>query len=131
MDSSQTMDSSKDRRSNPPLEFPLLANRKCFVTVGATAGFRPLLESVATRSFLGELALYKFTKLEIQCGPDFEWFEAMMARLQPEDLHGLKVTAFDLTDDMKSHFLSCRGEKGVSGPGCVIAHAGKFSSSIG
>jgi beta-1,4-N-acetylglucosaminyltransferase len=126
------MDSSQDSDSLPPMELPMLKNRKCFVTVGATAGFRPLLEKVADSTFFGNLSVFKFTELEVQCGPDLEWFEDKIARMRPQDLHGLKVTAFDFTDDMKSHLLSCRGEKDVSGPGCVIAHAGKsliFKSS--
>ncbi len=84
--------------------------RHCFVTVGATAGFRPLLEEVTSDVFLKKLASSGFGHLTVQCGPDAKWFSAKISALN--DHYGLRIDSFERTNDMKTHFLSCRGSKG-------------------
>jgi len=102
-----------------------IAAPRCFVTVGATAGFRPLLEEVASPAFLKALAEMGFTALTVQCGPDLAWFEAKVAGLGPGELHGIEVAAFDLTNNMQQYMVACRSERGVRLPGCIISHAGR------
>ena len=98
--------------------------RNCFVTVGATAGFRQLLEEVLSDRFLKKLASSGFAALTVQCGPDAKWFADQVSALP--DRQGLKITSFERTDDMKPYFLECRGQKGVQLAGCVVSHAGMF-----
>ena len=44
--------------------------RVAFVTVGATAGFRPLLQEVLSEAFIDRLLALGYTRLVVQCGPD-------------------------------------------------------------
>ncbi len=97
--------------------------RKCFVTVGATAGFPQLLEEVISDKFLGALEARNYGFLRVQCGPDHESFAAKVAAIQ--DKHGVNITCFERTDDMRTEYLMCRGRKGVQLAGCVVSHAGK------
>lgn len=103
-----------------------LDHRRCFVTVGATASFRQLLEEIAQPSFLASLADNGFECLDVQCGPDHEWFDGTISSLTDDEKHGIKITTFSLTNDMQGYMLRCRGEKGVRAPGVVISHAGEF-----
>ncbi|KAK0644497.1 hypothetical protein B0T16DRAFT_331120 [Cercophora newfieldiana] len=101
-----------------------LAPPHCFVTVGATAGFRQLLAEVASPAFFETLAALGFTRLSVQCGPDLAWFEERVAGLDAEAKRGIEVEAFDLTNSMQAHMIACRSERGVRLPGCIISHAG-------
>ncbi|KAK3955086.1 glycosyltransferase family 28 C-terminal domain-containing protein [Pseudoneurospora amorphoporcata] len=96
--------------------------RQCFVTVGATAGFRPLLSEVIKPEFLDCLADNNFDLLEVQCGEDFEWFEAQVKALPSRS--AVRIESFAFTDDMTQHYVRSRGEKSVRLPGVVVAHAG-------
>jgi len=102
-----------------------IAPPRCFVTVGATAGFRQLLEEVGDPSFLATLARLGFHSIDVQCGPDLAWFQAKLASLHDSEKHEMEVSAFDLTDNMQKYMVACRGERGVRLPGCIISHAGR------
>jgi len=95
------------------------------VTVGATAGFRDLLDEVSTPGFLRALAEQGYGRLDVQCGPDLAHFRARVAALADKDRQGIEVSAFDLVDDITPFLVACRGEEGVRLAGCVISHAGK------
>ncbi|KAL2171573.1 hypothetical protein VTG60DRAFT_2406 [Thermothelomyces hinnuleus] len=105
-------------------EQPSLPGRSCFVTVGATAGFRALLEEVSTAGFLQCLAEHGYTTLEVQCGPDQAVFANRVASLSDDDKHGVAIHSFGYTRDMQAHILNCRGQAGVRPAGCVISHGG-------
>jgi beta-1,4-N-acetylglucosaminyltransferase len=107
---------------------PPLPGRRCLVTVGATAGFRSLLEEVSTTGFFQCLAEKGFSFLAIQCGPDLALVQERVAALSDEEKHGIAVECFDFTDDMATRIISCRGERGVRRAGCVISHGGKSVS---
>ncbi|KAK3402100.1 glycosyltransferase family 28 C-terminal domain-containing protein [Sordaria brevicollis] len=104
-----------DRRTN-------VEGRQCFVTVGATAGFRPLLSEVLNPEFLNCLADNNFELLKVQCGEDFEWFDAQVRSLDPSP--PLRIQRFAFTENMTKHYVRSRGEKAVRPPGVVVAHAG-------
>ena len=106
---------------------PVPPARRCFVTVGATAGFRSLLDEVSSPAFLRALAGHGYVLLDVQCGPDLATFEERVARLRDEDQHGVSIRAFAYTGDMIEYLIACRGELGVRPAGCVISHGGKFS----
>ncbi|AEO64554.1 glycosyltransferase family 1 protein [Thermothielavioides terrestris NRRL 8126] len=103
---------------------PMLAGRRCFVTVGATASFRALLDEVSTPEFLRCLADHGFTVLEAQCGPDLAAFQDRVASLTELGRHGVEIRCFDYTGDLVSHIEACRGEANVRRAGCVISHGG-------
>ncbi|KAK3937908.1 glycosyltransferase family 28 C-terminal domain-containing protein [Diplogelasinospora grovesii] len=96
--------------------------RRCFVTIGATAGFRQILVEIIQPEFLQCLASHGFDVMEVQCGPDYTWFQTQVAALTNN--HGITIQPFDYTKDMKSHMLECRGQAGVRLAGCIISHAG-------
>ncbi|KAL0469957.1 glycosyltransferase family 28 C-terminal domain-containing protein [Neurospora intermedia] len=103
------------------IEEASIQGRQCFVTVGATAGFRPLLSEVIKPKFLDCLADNHFDLLKVQCGEDFEWFDE-----QVKSLPSIPVTIerFAFTENMTRHYIRSRGEKSVRMPGVVVAHAG-------
>ncbi|KAK4142089.1 glycosyltransferase [Dichotomopilus funicola] len=121
VDGSQASDPRGDRLGGGASPVP---GRRCFVTIGATAGFRSLVEEVSTPAFLACLAAHEFTSLEVQCGPDLAFFEQRVASLSDEEMCGVLVHAFDYTGDMHAHILLCRGEAGARPAGCVISHGG-------
>ncbi len=100
--------------------------RRCFVTVGATAGFASLLKEVASVGFIQALARHGYGVLEVQCGPDLAFFNTRVARVTDEERRGVVVRSFDYTDEMDKHIIACRGEMDVRPAGCVISHAGGF-----
>ncbi len=106
---------------------PASPARRCFVTVGATAGFRSLLDEVSSPAFLRALAGHGYVRLDVQCGPDLAAFEERVARLRDNDTRGVDVRPFAYTGDMMEHLVACRGERGVRPAGCVISHGGKSS----
>ncbi|KAL1835776.1 hypothetical protein VTJ49DRAFT_6087 [Mycothermus thermophilus] len=108
---------------------PALPGRRCFVTVGATAGFWSLLEEVTSSSFLGRLAAHGFTTLDIQCGPDLAGLQERLAAIGAEERHGLQVRSFGYTSDLEAYLLGCRGVRGARPAGIVVAHAG--SGTVG
>ncbi|OIW29085.1 hypothetical protein CONLIGDRAFT_645224 [Coniochaeta ligniaria NRRL 30616] len=96
--------------------------RRCFVTTGSIASFRPLLEEVLSLRFLQALVDHGFDALEVQCGPDLAWFEAQLAhRRSPPPL---RIEAMSWAEDIRENMLECRGEAGVRHAGVVIGHAG-------
>ncbi len=62
-----------------------------FVTVGATAGFRPLLREVLSERFIARLLELGYTRLVIQCGPDSDFLEANFPRDDEVDGDGDEV----------------------------------------
>ena len=109
------------------LEETGMEGRQCFVTVGATAGFRPLLSEVIKPEFLDCLADNNFTLLTVQCGEDLEWFDAQVKTLRPPRSN-VRVECFAFTENMTEHYVRSRGEKSVRMPGVVVAHAGETVS---
>ncbi|KAM7199365.1 hypothetical protein V8F20_005760 [Naviculisporaceae sp. PSN 640] len=96
--------------------------RQCFITVGATAGFRQLIAEVMTDEFLRTLAAYGYSRIDIQCGPDHAWFKEKAPEIR--EFYGLQIRHFGYTGDMQYHMVLCRGEAGHRLPGCIISHAG-------
>ncbi|KAB5539413.1 hypothetical protein GE09DRAFT_317711 [Coniochaeta sp. 2T2.1] len=95
--------------------------RKCFVTTGSIASFRPLLEEILSLRFIQALIDHGFTFMEIQCGPDLEYVQNKLAKLRQVPID---ITTFSLSSDIKEKMLECRGEQGVRHAGVIIGHAG-------
>jgi len=99
--------------------------RTCLVTVGATASFRALLLEVSTPQFLRMLQQNGYSEIRVQTGwEDWEWFTEHIRQLAPEDMHGMVMEAFPITDKMKDQILSTRGKVEGRLAGCVIGHCG-------
>ncbi|KAI1826107.1 hypothetical protein F4861DRAFT_537463 [Xylaria intraflava] len=104
-------------------------SRTAFVTIGATAGFRGLLEEIVSDEFLTALKLLSFTDLIVQCGPDLEYF----GTIKPEDArksYGVNITAFSYAPDLDKFFMQAsrsEDENGKRACGVIISHAGSGS----
>ncbi|TLS29555.1 hypothetical protein PpBr36_01913, partial [Pyricularia pennisetigena] len=95
--------------------------RHAFVTIGATAGFRSLLEQVLRPEFLRWMRAYGFARMTVQCGSDLDWFRSSLAAA---DTCGVEVECFRYTTSMRDYILPCRPVEGVANAGIVICHAG-------
>ncbi|KAI8633974.1 glycosyltransferase family 1 protein [Xylariaceae sp. FL1651] len=114
---------------------PLLANngnrrsRTAFVTIGATAGFRALLEEVVSEHFLKTLQSLDFTNLVVQCGPDLEYFEVIKPKNALKS-YNLDISAFSYAPNLNEYFKRasyCEDENSKQHCGVIISHAGSGS----
>ncbi|KAJ2986925.1 hypothetical protein NUW58_g4799 [Xylaria curta] len=102
--------------------------RTAFVTIGATAGFRSLLQEVVSARFLTTLKSLNYTDLVVQCGPDLEYFETI--RLDHTQKDAVRITAFSYAPDLSKYFMQAsRGDddNGKRDCGVIISHAGSGS----
>ncbi|KAH9900061.1 hypothetical protein F4778DRAFT_739868 [Xylariomycetidae sp. FL2044] len=109
-----------------------------FVTVGATAGFRPLVAEVVSPAFIETLKQLSFTQLIVQCGPDYPFFLHAKESLSEDVANGFMISGFDYTNHIHQFFrAAARGEddhnnsdeEGRGGRrrrdyGVIICHAG-------
>jgi beta-1,4-N-acetylglucosaminyltransferase len=98
--------------------------RRCFVTTGSIASFKPLLEEVLSPRFLQALIDHGFDHLEVQCGPDLAWFESKVVGLRNPLPITIDALSFCSAEDMRDKMLLCRGEAGVRHAGVIVGHAG-------
>ncbi|PHH80385.1 hypothetical protein CDD82_1794 [Ophiocordyceps australis] len=99
--------------------------RHCLVTVGATVGFRELIQQVLEPIFWAFLRHEGFTSLHIQCGPDISWASTRLIELQDELLPELQVTVFDVKKNLvQDGMVLCKCVEGHRLQGLVISHAG-------
>ncbi|KAI0451197.1 hypothetical protein F5B21DRAFT_488059 [Xylaria acuta] len=115
---------------NPDKQHVKLA-RTAFVTIGATAGFRSLLQEVVSPKFLTTLRSLNFTDLVVQCGPDLEYFGAIRPDHAPTS-YGVEITTFSYAPDLKQYYLQAsqsdgHGDDGKRDRGVIISHAGSGS----
>lgn len=99
--------------------------RECFVTIGATATFTPLLTAALSPPFLTTLAQLHYTHLILQCGADLAPAQSWLATLQPtlRELN-LHVRAFGFNDaGLGAEMRGCKAEAGRT-EGVVVCHAG-------
>lgn len=111
------------------------ARKLCFVTVGATASFHFLLESILDPGFLSALSQRDYTDLLIQFGKDGQQlFDEFVAKYPPGDLnrHGVTVHGFDFNQaglDNEMRLAQAKPSENRSS-GLVISHAGNHRTSI-
>lgn len=101
--------------------------RECFVTVGATASFRTLIDSVLTSAFIDTITDLGYTHLTIQCGPDVAYAKSKARSLEESSgLNGIKLALFDFNRlGLGAEMRGCKGLEGDSREGAVVCHAGK------
>ncbi|KAI1360382.1 hypothetical protein F5Y08DRAFT_49048 [Xylaria arbuscula] len=105
--------------------------RTAFVTIGATAGFRSLLQEVVSPKFLTTLKSRSFTHLIVQCGPDLEYFNTIISS-DSQESDGVEITAFSYAPDLNKYFTQASSGKDSDGNGkrecgMIISHAGSGS----
>ena len=114
--------------------------KRCFVTVGATASFTPLIKQILSQSFLETLAKHDYTELRIQYGKNGQKTFDDYLWLVPDNVKqrlGVSISGFDfrrdgLREEMMAAKRVFRKAKGKGGPvydgveGCVISHAGEW-----
>lgn len=133
---------SSSSAASPPL------TRCCFVTIGATVGFRRLLDEVVVEGpFVAELKALGYTDLVVQCGPDVAYLED---RLRGGDGYGavsgtkgvtgsrtkdgsseptLQVQLFEYSDNITAHMAHTLARPGKSLQGVVVCHGGRYLTS--
>lgn len=104
-------------------------SKTCFVTVGATASFSALIQSVVSGPFLAALRKQGYTELLIQYGEGgADVYDPLYARLQNEttvETKSLKISAFDLDKAGLGRYMrQAKGNGKNSQEGVVISHAG-------
>ncbi|KAM0234665.1 hypothetical protein ACHAP5_009974 [Fusarium lateritium] len=103
----------------------LQLERVCLVTVGATAGFKKLVDSVLLPRFWQYITSQGFTNLHIQCGPDVAWASKQLTLLKNDVPSELTIDIFDVKKNlMKEEMTLCKDVEGKRQLGLVISHAG-------
>lgn len=105
-----------------------LPARECFITIGATAAFRSLLEQALSPSFLSTLDALSYTHLTVQCGPELSHFNTLLASTRqhsPHILSHLHIKSFDFNElGLGQEMLGCKRVTNKKLEGVVICHAG-------
>lgn len=98
----------------------------CLVTVGATVGFKTLIEEVIHPEFWLFLRSKGFTHLRIQCGPDVPWASLRLASFKDETPKGFEIEVFESSKNlMKEEMTLCQAKNGIRRQGVIISHAGE------
>ncbi|KAI1806735.1 glycosyltransferase family 1 protein [Daldinia bambusicola] len=110
---------------------PAKRSKYAFVTIGASASFKLLIEEVLSELFLAKLKSLGFTHLNIQCGPDYDYFLGAKPKENPQDPNGLQVVGFPFHDDIRKFMELATANDGPTTPlrdrGLIITHAGSGS----
>lgn len=97
----------------------------CFVTIGATASFNPLISAALDPAFLNTLASAGYTHLLLQYGKEGQkiFHEKTAGDVSTRDL-GLSIDGFDFKQDgLEECMKAAKGGNGEE-EGVVISHAG-------
>ncbi len=102
----------------------------CFVTIGATASFDPLIKACFTPQFLEALRRHGYTNLLIQYGKEGRtFFESLKKGAAEDTKQWLGIDGFDFNVKGLGHEM--RRAKGDDGfEGVVVSHAGIVSTFI-
>nr|POE56384.1 udp-n-acetylglucosamine transferase subunit alg13 [Quercus suber] len=101
------------------------ARKTCFVTVGATASFSALIESVLSPSFVHALREHAYTELVVQYGADGETLFTTRKRTSPAV--GIQISGFALDPSGLGRHMQAaqgRGDGSSAREGVVVSHAG-------
>ena len=104
--------------------------KRCFVTIGATAGFNSLVQAALEPQFLRALRDAQYTKLRIQYGEEGEQIfneKVGTSDSQIEDQYGIEVSGFDFNrSGLEGEMKAAKGSSATT-EGTVISHAGSGS----
>ncbi|KAK8138742.1 hypothetical protein PG984_002122 [Apiospora sp. TS-2023a] len=98
-----------------------IPGKTCFVTVGATASFRSLIEEVVAPKFVAALAAQGYDTMIVQCGPDFEYFES----IRPSDPQVI-MSGFSVESNIMEYMRECApsDKPRKRHMGLIVTHAG-------
>ncbi|RMZ85481.1 hypothetical protein DV737_g747, partial [Chaetothyriales sp. CBS 132003] len=103
--------------------------KRCFVTVGATAPFNRLISAVLQPPFLDTLRQQGFTHLRIQHGEGgkvhFNFFMAAVGNRVQKDT-GIAVSGFSCKEGLQEELKAVKGLSPET-EGTVVSHAGSGS----
>ncbi|OJJ49247.1 hypothetical protein ASPZODRAFT_23504 [Penicilliopsis zonata CBS 506.65] len=105
----------------------------CFVTVGATASFEPLVSAVLDGRFLASLGELGYTNLLVQYGKDgrpiFDRFLQDRDSEEAATSHSIQVDGFDFNQAGLGREMRLAQENAAEGrrSGAIISHAGSGS----
>ncbi|KAF3058666.1 UDP-N-acetylglucosamine transferase subunit alg13 [Daldinia childiae] len=112
---------------------PQNRRKYAFVTIGASASFKLLIEEVLSEAFIAKLKSLRFTHLTIQCGPDYDYFLSVEPESEsdPDDPDELLITGFPYHDDIR-RYMELTSSSHVNPTlkrerGLIITHAGSGS----
>ncbi|KAI9740875.1 MAG: N-acetylglucosaminyldiphosphodolichol N-acetylglucosaminyltransferase catalytic subunit alg13 [Claussenomyces sp. TS43310] len=125
------MSTTRISPSKPPAVSDQVATatqrRECFVTIGATASFRALVDATTSAVFLQALRGLGYTHLTLQCGPDLDHLERQSGPASPRAVaraHDIALRAFDFNKaGLGREMRGCKRGAGRT-EGVVICHAG-------
>ncbi|KAK8027053.1 hypothetical protein PG991_004109 [Apiospora marii] len=104
-----------------PADEDQIPGKTCFVTVGATASFRSLIEEVVSPKFVAALAAQGYDTMIVQCGPDYEHFESIRPSDPPVIMSGFSVES-NIIEYMRECAPSDEPRKRHMG--LIVTHAG-------
>jgi len=119
--------SSPQRFTRFQVQNPVM--KLCFVTVGATASFESLLQSVFNETFLSALKQHGYTHLLVQYGKDGQAICENFTKKNPEGSvarHGIDITGLDFNQaglGAEMRLAQANAELDQEG-GMIISHAG-------
>jgi beta-1,4-N-acetylglucosaminyltransferase len=98
----------------------------CFVTIGATASFNPLIAATLAPSFLKSLASAGYTHLLLQYGKEGQkiFQERAVDDANAEDV-GISIDGFDFKQEGLEECMKAAKGGNSAEEGVVISHAGK------
>ncbi|KAL1303795.1 hypothetical protein AAFC00_000259 [Neodothiora populina] len=103
------------------------SRKVCFVTVGATASFAPLIRAVVSCSFFAALIKLHYTHLIVQYGADGEamFQDCLKAARASGDSAALQVSGIALDKRGLGEYMGLAKTGGEGGAeGVVVSHAG-------
>ncbi|KAL8694022.1 MAG: hypothetical protein Q9218_001260 [Villophora microphyllina] len=104
-----------------------MAERVCFVTIGATAAFDQLLKAVLTPEFLQALQALGYTTLSLQYGKNGAKILAESEASRQAKGYGIELSGFDFNEQgLGQEMWCCKAAEGRT-EGVVISHAGSGS----
>lgn len=123
---------------------PPTQTRECFITIGATASFKPLLAAATSVLFTTTLLELGYSHMTLQCGPDLEYCSELLQELSQSrtgqplasqkenhkmelDISGLKIKTFDFNKmGLGQEMRVCQKIEGKRREGVVVCHAGAY-----
>ncbi|EXJ94841.1 hypothetical protein A1O1_03239 [Capronia coronata CBS 617.96] len=107
-----------------------MADKRCFVTIGATASFNGLVKAVLEPEFITELQRAGYSHLRVQYGDHEgeEIFKAKKAQLRETlVVDGFNITGFGFNKaGLREEMVAVKGHS-IESEGMIISHAGSGS----
>ncbi|KAL9597611.1 MAG: hypothetical protein Q9219_005050 [cf. Caloplaca sp. 3 TL-2023] len=109
-----------------------MVQKVCFVTIGATATFDPLLKAVLTSEFLQALEALKYTSLRLQYGNNGQKILNELKYQRGTDDSGIEISGFDFNSKGLGQEMWCTkaAHERVEGVVAILTEVAVGSGSI-